>query len=715
MANRLAAETSPYLLQHAHNPVDWYPWGEEALARARSENRPVLLSVGYAACHWCHVMERESFENPDIAALMNEHYVCIKVDREERPDVDAVYMTAVQALTGRGGWPMTVFLTPDGRPFWGGTYFPPEDRHGMPGFPRILVALAQAFRDEPATIEQRASNITEHLEQTRGIAPTAGDGEDDALVPELLDHAARALTQNFDGTHGGFGGAPKFPAAMAMDFLLRYWQRSGAEPPLQMTLFTLGKMARGGIYDQLGGGFHRYSVDERWLVPHFEKMLYDNALLARVYLHAYQASGQAGFRRIVEETLDYVLREMTDVGGGFYSTQDADSEGEEGKFFIWTPAEIATVVGEEAARIFCAYYDVTPGGNFEHRNILNVPRDMADVAAGLGIEVEALRASLGESRRLLFAAREQRVHPGLDDKVLTAWNGMLLRTLVEAALVLDRADYREAAVRNARFLEATMIRDGRVLRTWKRGHSAKIAGYLEDYALLIDGLLWTHTLTFDPHWLALAASLAETMVALFWDEASGGFFDTAVDAEALVVRPRDPLDNATPSGNSVAVSVLQRLALLLDREDHAAKARRVLVSLREAMTRYPSAFGELLCALDFALSTPLEVAVVGRPPATGSAERAAPNAEGRSLNDEAGDDALNGQTTALVRTLWQPFLPNKVVAGLQPDGHEAETLSPLLTGKTLVNGLPAVYLCEHYTCQAPITAPEALQQALAAG
>jgi uncharacterized protein len=681
MPNRLANETSPYLLQHAHNPVDWHPWGEEALRKARAEDKPILLSVGYSACHWCHVMERESFENPQIAALMNEHFVSIKVDREERPDVDAVYMTAVQALTGHGGWPMTVFLTPDGRPFWGGTYFPPEDRGQMPGFPRVLLSMAKAYSEQRETVHTRADQITEHLRQTGDFrAP----GE---LTPDLLDHAARGLWQNFDAQNGGFGGAPKFPAAMALDFLLRHWKRTGSERSLQITEFSLEKMARGGIYDHLGGGFHRYAVDAVWLVPHFEKMLYDNALLARVYLHAYQATGKSFYRRVVEETLDYVLREMTHPDGGFYSTQDADSEGEEGKFFVWNPAQIEAVIGAEASRAFCSYYAVTTHGNFEHSNVLSAPRPLEDVAREMEMTPEALETSLADSRRKLWQAREDRIHPGRDEKVLTAWNGMMLRTIAAAAAVLDRTDYRETAIRNAEFLAREMVRDGRVLRTWKDGRArTDIDGYLEDYALLIDGLLGVHMLTFDARWIERARDLAERMLDLFWDDEAQGFYDTARDAEALVVRPRDPLDNATPSGNSVAVSVLLKLALILGREDFARKATAVLASQREAMTRFPSAFGEALQALDFHLGTPLEIAVVGSP--------------------------ASADTRALLNVMDARYLPNRVVLGRTPEDEQLGSLSPLMEGKTALNGHATIYVCRNYACQAPTSDPAELAQQL---
>jgi uncharacterized protein YyaL (SSP411 family) len=628
-------------------------------------------------------MERESFENPAIAALMNEHFVNIKVDREERPDVDQVYMTAVQALTGHGGWPMTVFLTPDGRPFWGGTYFPPEDRGQIPGFPRVLLSMAKAYREQREAVHTRAEQITEHLRQARDFrAP----GE---LTPNLLDHAARGLWQNFDAQHGGFGGAPKFPAAMALEFLLRHWRRTGSEQSLHIVEFTLEKMARGGIYDHLGGGFHRYAVDAVWLVPHFEKMLYDNALLARVYLHAYQATGKPFYRRVVEETLDYVLREMTHPDGGFYSTQDADSEGEEGKFFVWTPAEIEAVIGPEAARAFCAAYGVTAQGNFEHRNVLSLPRTLEQVATELRMDPGALEAALTDSRHKLWQARERRVHPGRDEKVLTAWNGMMLRTMAAAAAVLDRADYRETAIRNAAFLTRELVHDRRVLRTWKDGRARMdIDGYLEDYALLIDGLLGVHMLTFDARWIEQARDLAERMLDLFWDEEIQGFYDTARDAEALVVRPRDPLDNATPSGNSVATAVLLKLAVILGRADFARKAEMVLASQREAMTRFPSAFGEALCALDFSLSTPLEIAIVGHP--------------GRA------------DTRALLNRLDARYLPNTVVLGRMPEDERLGALSPLMAGKAARNDQATVYVCRNYACQAPTSDPQAFAQQLAA-
>ena len=678
MTNRLADETSPYLLQHAHNPVDWYPWGEDALARARTEDKPILLSVGYSACHWCHVMERESFENDAIAALMNDNYVNIKVDREERPDVDAVYMQAVQALTGRGGWPMTVFLTPDGRPFHGGTYFPPEDRHGLPGFPRVLLGLAQAFRERRGEIEQAADRLTAQLQPTTQLGAAAESGE---LVPALLDEAAQRLASQFDSINGGFGGAPKFPSAMALDFLLRHHVRGGNRHSLEMVELSLHKMATGGIYDQLGGGFHRYAVDDIWLVPHFEKMLYDNALLSRLYLRAWQVTGNAFYRRIAEETYDYVLREMTGPEGGFYSSQDADSEGEEGKFFAWTVAELAEALGAEDGRLAARLYGAHEPGNFEHSNVLHRPEPLALVAADLGVAEEALARRVAGLRDRLLAAREQRIKPGRDEKALTAWNGMMLRSLAEAAAVLDRPDYTAAALRNAAFLLRELTDGTRVRRTWKGGR-AKLDGYLEDYALLADALLTVHELSFDPRWLKAAVEIGAQIVNRFWEPGAGLFYDTAVDAEALVVRPRDPLDNATPAGNSVATLVLLKLAQLTGDADGARRATSVLAGHRDAFARYPTAFGELLGALDFAVGPTREVTLVGARPAT--------------------------DTRALLAEVYARYQPNRIVIGRAPDDAESPALSPLFEGREQRAGRATAYVCEGYTCGPPATTPAEL-------
>jgi uncharacterized protein YyaL (SSP411 family) len=674
--NRLAAETSPYLLQHAHNPVDWYPWGAEALTRARAEDKPILLSIGYSACHWCHVMERESFENEEIARLMNERFINIKVDREERPDLDQVYMNAVQLMTGHGGWPMTVFLTPELVPFYGGTYFPPVDRHNLPGFPRVVVAVADAYHKDPQGVAETAASL---LQELRRMNTTSESGATpDASV---LDAAARAIARTYDRRLGGFGSAPKFPAPMTLALLLRTHQRTGDAAALEMVTHTCRRMAEGGLYDQLGGGFHRYSTDARWLVPHFEKMLYDNAQLARIYLHVYQATGDAFFRRIAEETLDYVAREMTDASGGFYSTQDADSEGVEGKFFVWSVEEIARLLGDEDAALFCAYYGATEAGNFEEANILNVPREAEIVAREMNVTVERLRETVERGRRVLFAAREKRVKPGRDEKVLTAWNGLMLHAYAEAAAVLEREDYRALAERNADFLLTALRRDGALLHVYKDGQ-AKQQAFLDDYACAARGLLALYEATGTLRWLEAALALADEMIAEFWDEAAGGFFYTARGGEQLIVRQKDFFDNATPSGNSVAADVLLRLALLADRTDYQRKAVTIFRLMHDALTRYPSAFGRLLCALDFHLAAPKEVALVGAP---GEAE-----------------------ARALAREVWRRYLPNKVFAQAAAGDERAAALVPLLRDRPALGGRATAYVCEHYTCQQPVTTPAEL-------
>ncbi|MCC6179202.1 MAG: thioredoxin domain-containing protein [Chloroflexi bacterium] len=679
MANRLEHETSPYLLQHAHNPVDWYPWGEEALARARSEDRPILLSIGYSACHWCHVMERESFENPEIAAQMNAQFVNIKVDREERPDLDSIYMSAVQALTGQGGWPMTVFLMPDGVPFYGGTYFPPEDRGHMPGFPRILDAVAEAYRTRRDEVGRSAEGLRSVLQ--RQIVPREGG----VIEPDMLDRAVQGILENVDWAEGGLRGAPKFPQPMTFEFLLRGSARTGDRQALAAVTLTLDKMALGGIYDHLGGGFHRYSVDAYWLVPHFEKMLYDNAQLVRLYLHAYQATGTPLYRRIVEETLGYVLREMTDPSGGFYSTQDADSEGEEGKFFLWDPGEVEALLGHEDARLFAAYFDITPRGNFEARNILNVKAPLDDVAVRLGVSPERLQQVIDRGRPILLAARSQRIQPHRDDKVLTAWNGMLLRAFAEAGAALENEEYVQAAIRNAEFVTSTLIQQGRALRTWKDGQ-AKLSGYLEDYANYADGLVALYEATFDERWLRIARSLADAILAWFPDEPNAGFFDTPSDHEALLTRPKDVFDNATPSGNAVAADMLLRLALLTGEDRYRVAAEGVMRLLGPIAAEHPTGFGRLLSALDFALGNPREVAVIG--------PREAP------------------ATRALLHAVFGRYLPNKVVAGTPPGGGASDL--PLLASRPLRGDRPTAYVCEHYTCQAPVTEPADLAAQLSA-
>ncbi|MFQ5857559.1 MAG: thioredoxin domain-containing protein [Anaerolineae bacterium] len=680
--NRLISESSPYLLQHAHNPVDWYPWGPEALAKARQEDKPILLSIGYSACHWCHQMEKESFENEAIARIMNEHFVNIKVDREERPDLDSIYMDAVQAMTGRGGWPMTVFLTPEGEPFYGGTYYPPTPRHGMPGFPQVLEGVAAAYRERPDEVARVAKQLVDRLQSTQQLQ--AGDGP---LTDDLLEAAYRQLRGNYDPVHGGFGPAPKFPQPMTLEFLLQHWYRTENPIALKMVEQTLRHMARGGMYDQIGGGFHRYSVDAQWLVPHFEKMLYDNALLARVYLHAYQAVGDPIYRRIVVETLDYIRREMTDVAGGFYSAQDADSEGEEGKFFVWTPAEIRGVLGEADAKIVMDCYGVTQQGNFEGKNILHRPRDADVVAYRHAISEAELGEIVERSRRKLFETRTKRVPPTTDTKVLTSWSSLMITTFAEAARILHRDDYLQAAIDAAEFLLSTLRRDdGRLLHTYRQGR-AKQLGFLEDYAFLADALLALYETTFELRWLRTAVELADDMIKLFWDDENGGLFTTGTDQEQLVARPKDLIESATPSGNAVAAHVLQRLALLTARPDYQRRAVEILRLVRDILEQYPSAMGRMLEALDFYLAQPPEIAIAG----------------------EAGTE----DTAALMEVVHSRYLPNKVVALRTPEaGNEIETLIPLLEAKTMLDGQATAYVCRNYACRQPVTTPETLAEEL---
>ncbi len=679
--NRLAKETSPYLLQHAHNPVDWFPWGPEALEKAKAEDKPILLSVGYSACHWCHVMEHESFEDPETARLMNELFVNIKVDREERPDVDQIYMQAVQAMTGHGGWPMTVFLNPDGVPFYGGTYFPPADRHGLPAFARVLRAIAEAYRNKKGEVVESGRQLVEQMRQAGRLRASLA-----LLTEEILFPAFQALSSEFDDRDGGIGRAPKFPQPMIWEFILRFWKRTGNTRARQMLTRTLTRMARGGMYDQVGGGFHRYSVDAQWLVPHFEKMLYDNGQLARLYLHAWLAAGDPEYRRIAEETLDYILREMTHPDGGFYSAQDADSEGEEGKFYLWTPAEIRGVLGPgDEARAALRYWGVEDGPNFEGRNILFVPGEPAEVAAALGFSEAELAGLISRSRQKLNAAREPRVHPGRDDKVLVAWNGLACRTFAEAGRVLGRPDYTQAAVRNAEFILSAMRKDGRLYRSWKDSQ-AKVLGYLEDYAMLADALLAVYEATFDLKWLEQARNLADEMLRLFWDKEQEGFFDTGVDHERLVVRPRNLFDNAVPCGSSVAAEALLRLAVFTGEEGYERLALQALRPMADLIGRHPAGFGRWLAALDFHLGPVVEVALVW----PGSA------------------DGLDG----LLREVFGRYLPNRVVVGRQDKDAAAPERVPLLESRSAVHGKATAYVCRRYVCQAPTTDPEVLARQL---
>jgi hypothetical protein len=656
VANRLAAETSPYLRQHSDNPVDWYPWGEDALTRARALERPLLVSVGYSACHWCHVMAHESFEDPATAALMNERFVCVKVDREERPDVDAVCMEACQAITGRGGWPLNAFLTPDLVPFYAGTYFPSEARQGMPSWRMVLEALADAWNERREEITQQSAQILQSLSATARLDPS-----NEPIREDVLDKATSAFPSYYDAQNGGFGPAPKFPQATAIELLLSRGER-------EMALHTLEAMARGGIYDQVGGGFARYAVDATWTVPHFEKMLYDNALLARVYLHGWQVSGDDRFRRTTRETLDWALQEMRGPEGGFCSALDADSEGVEGKFYTWTVEELRHVLGEQAEAAI-AYFGATERGNFEAGE---------NVLEARGLEP----ATREEIRRTLYEVRSQRVWPGLDDKRLTGWNALMISALAEAGAVLGEPKYLDTATRCAEFLTQELRGgDGQLLRTWKDGQ-AKIDAFLEDYAFLLDALLTLYESTFDPRWYQEAVRLADELIDRFADGERGGFFTTAEGQDELPVRRKDLEDSPIPSGNSAAALALLRLAVLSGEGRYESHALGVLRLLFPLAGRHPLAFTHLLRAAGFYLASVREVAIVGPP-------------------DEA---------EALLQVVRQSFRPYLVLAA--GDGLGPADGVPLLAGRDPVDGHAAAYVCEHFVCQAPVQTPEELARAI---
>ncbi len=697
--NRLAAETSPYLLQHADNPVDWHPWGEEAFERARAEDKPLLLSVGYSSCHWCHVMAHESFEDETIAALMNEAFVNVKVDREERPDVDNVYMTATQALTGSGGWPMTVFLTPEGKPFYAGTYFPPEDGHGRPGFPRVLTALRDLWRDDRSRVLDSAQGITERLRAAVARQYASDDGPAEASAA-LTSEAVEALWRGFDEEWGGFGRAPKFPNPGGLEFLLMHEARLRGEggPPGtagRMALSTLRAMAAGGMYDQLGGGFARYSVDRQWLVPHFEKMLYDNAQLARLYLHGYQFAAEPAFERIVRETLDYLEREMLDGEGGFHSAQDADSEGIEGKFFVWTRAELNAVLGEEDARICGAVYGVTEGGNFEdphhpefgRRNVLSRYRPLGEVARDFGLDEGELEARLAGWRAALLAERERRIRPGLDDKVLTSWNGLALAAFAEAGRVLGDARYVEIARRNAEFVRGSLWqadasgRGGRLLHSWKDG-VAKIDGLLDDYACYGLGLLELYRATGDLGHLHWAAELLAEIVERFRDAEGGGFFEAPEDAERLILRQKPFYDAATPSGNGASALLAFWLGRYFGRPEWEDVAREVVAQASAKLAEGAGGFGSLLQLVELLIAPPREIAVVG------DAEARAP----------------------FERELAGRFLPATLLAPAAGEG-----VLPVLAGRAVAPGEAAAYVCEDFVCALPARSVAELVSQLAEG
>jgi uncharacterized protein YyaL (SSP411 family) len=674
--NRLIDETSPYLLQHAHNPVDWYPWGDEALARAKAEDKPILLSVGYAACHWCHVMEHESFEDPGTAAQMNADFVSIKVDREERPDIDGIYMDAVQAMSGHGGWPMTVFLTPDGAPFFAGTYYPKQDMQGMPSFRRVLGAVASAWKQRRADVLAQGQQVVAHIEQSSRLAGTV-----DPLTPTIVGNAWDTLRTAFDAEWGGFGGAPKFPQPMTLELLLRLHAR-GEKGALAMVTRTCDRMLTGGIYDQLGGGFHRYATDGRWLIPHFEKMLYDNAQLIRLYARAWQVTRQPAYRRVVAETVAYLIRELRHPDGGFFSSQDADSEGVEGKFFVWSFDELA----ELASPAVAAWFGALPEGNWEGHNILWTPRSPAAVAEPFGISAEELMVQVNEGRRALFEAREQRVHPATDDKVLAGWNGLAIAGLAEAGRIFGEPAWVGAAIAAAELVLGTMRGPGgRLHRAWRDGRLGG-PGYIDDYALMAEACLTLYETTFEPRWLDEARGLADDMVRLFADPDGDGFFQTGSDAEQLVVRPKELFDNAVPSGNSVAAGVLGRLAHLAGTPEDTAVAESALRLVAQLMERAPTGFGHALGALDFHLGPVMEVAIVGRP----------------------GD----ADTAAMLEQVTERYLPNAVVALAAPDDVAAAERVPLLRDRPQLDGKATAYVCEHFVCQRPVNDPAALAEQL---
>ncbi len=680
--NRLARETSLYLKQHANNPVDWYPWGPEALARAKELGRPIFLSVGYSACHWCHVMEHESFEDEATAAVMNEHFVCIKVDREERPDLDTIYMNALQVLTREGGgWPLSVFLTPELTPFYAGTYYPPDDRyaaHGRPSFRRLLMGIHDAWVNRRDHVSEVGRNVTEYL---KGMGRL--EASDSPLSPDLLSNALNTLRRSFDPTNGGFGSAPKFPHALELKLLLRLSQRLGDKTAVHMARLTLEKMARGGMYDQVGGGFARYSVDAQWLVPHFEKMLYDNALLTTAYVEAWQLTRDPFYQQVTVETLEYALEEMTADDGALYSTQDADSEGEEGKFYVWSEKEIREVLGPELGELAVRVWGVTPHGNFEGHNILCRARSDEDDAKNLGVSVEDFRTKLGEAKRKLYDVRSKRVWPGRDEKILTAWNGLMISAFAKAGTAFGDDRYVDAATNAADWcLKHLRTPEGRLFRSGSADGTGKLNGYLEDYAFLADALVSLYEATFDPKWLRTAAELADTMLKHFSDPTAPGFFFVADDHEPLIARTKDVHDGSTPSGNAVAVTVLLRLAKLLDRKDYAAKAEETLRGYRETMAEHPAAAGQMLIALDFFLGPTTEVAVTG--------------------------PGGHPETQRVLAAVRSAFRPNQVVAFHDPASGSPPEFIPLLRDKPAVGGQVTVYVCENFACKAPLVGAEAV-------
>ena len=687
--NRLANETSPYLLQHAKNPVNWYPWGEEALKRARDEDKPIFLSIGYSACHWCHVMEHESFENAAIAAVLNKHFIAIKVDREERPDLDSVYMRAVQSMTGSGGWPLSVFLTPDLEPFYGGTYFPPESRYGRPGFKDLLTRVSQAWNEQRDAIRKDAANIVAALARDSRV-PASRGGDTQFREDDVLE-AARSFIHSYDQAWGGFGREPKFPATGTISLLLRAHATSGDESLLRMATGTLQRMAAGGIYDHVGGGFHRYSVDRKWLVPHFEKMLYDNALLAVNYLDAYQVTRVALYERVATETLDYVLRDMTDAEGGFHSSEDADSEGEEGIFYTWSREQVVDVLGENAGADFAEYYGITAGGNFEGKNILYLPRSADEQAARRKSDESTLYRKMAASRKRLRIARDSRIRPGKDDKVLASWNGLMISAFARGYQVLGHERYRKAAERAGQFIEREMFVDGKLRHTYRLGRSS-IDGYLDDYANIANACVDLYETTFDTKWIRLAERLVAIMGDQFWDDEGGGYFFTSPDRTDLIIRSKPLHDSSVPSGNAVAARALLRLWKLTGRTEYYDRARTTIGLVLPTLRRSPGAGTHMLCALDFMQGAGREIAIVGRP---GSED-----------------------TRRMLRAVRLVYGPNDVVALLDPQGKDNERLRDrlaLLRDKQMIDNRATAYICENFSCRKPMTDPAEVGRFLSSG
>jgi len=682
-ANRLINTTSPYLQQHAYNPVDWYPWGPEALERARGEDKPIFLSIGYSTCHWCHVMAHESFEDPAIAAIMNEHFVNIKLDREERPDLDETYMNAVQVLTGHGGWPLSVFLTPDLKPFYGGTYFPPEDRGGMPGFPRLLLALSLAYQQNRQQLTTLSLKVESHVQRLGDTGLAGGDP-----TREALEEAAQRLLQDFDPAHGGLGSAPKFPRSLELDFLLHYYHLSREESVLEKVAFTLEKMARGGIYDQLGGGFHRYSVDAAWVVPHFEKMLYDNALLPPLYLGHYQLTGSALSQRIAQETLDFILRDLGSPQGGFYAAWDADSEGVEGKYYVWSLEEVAGVVGAEAAPLVIAALGVTREGNFEGANIPTRPLSRLDLAAQFNLIPEQASRTLAEALARLRQVRTQRVPPHRDEKIIVSWNALAITALARGAQVLTARRYYEAGKKAARFLLDELFQENTLFRIWTAGRMS-VPGFSEDYALLANACLDLYDTDFDPFWVAQARRLMEFMDEKFLDPADGTYFYVDRDQETPLVRSKSVYDQVLPSGNSMAARVHLRLHRLTDDGRHQERAQAIIRQLQPQARANPWGFAHLWTVQTLYLTPPLDLTLVGDP-----------------------DDA---RTQALVQAAYRAYLPERRLVLKNPaDCAALETLFPWIKDYSQPGEAPGAYLCRDFTCLPAITDPRELALKLAA-